>query len=128
MKSILLTRWHYRQTNPLKRTVAEAGSLLDASDDRMEAQRKRMRRDFSTVDVADSNVRKGQSSARNAATAGSAVSPQRSAPKLRYWPPGVRAEVVDADETGAGEGPATPTALGRPPSSKKKVAPRTKMS
>ena len=112
----------------MKRTVDEAGSLLDASDDRMEAQRKRMRRDFSGVDVSDSSVRKGQSSARHAISAGSAVSPQRSAPKLRYWPPGVRTEVADADDAGAGEGPATPTALGRPPSSKKKVAPRTKMS
>lgn len=85
-------------------------SASRAQDIELEAKRKRLRQDFSSVPVANSNVRRPPQALQD-------IGATKSAPKLKFWPPGVQSEVVEAN----GEGPSTPTALGRPPSSKKKA-------
>lgn len=117
-----------RQTNPLKRSADEAGSLLDASDEAMEAQRKKLKQDFSSVGVTSSDVRDKVSSGSASAFMSRAASPPKPETKLKYWPPGVRNEVLEGNDLATGDSPSTPTALGRPPSTKKRHTPRTKMS
>lgn len=102
---------------------------MDAQDEVMEAKRKRLKRNFDDVEVQDSSVRKPPPVPPAAPPDEETASASKATLKLRYWPPGVRTEVIHvSDAVSNGDGPATPTALGRPPSSKKKATPRTKMS